>query len=236
MATPSKGYFLQKDRIPGTTTIISRFKDSGGLIWWAWEEGYKQCKAGLPLVHKETAEKAADIGTAAHAMIESHINGEWFEASKHPSVREMSEIDQQKACNAFDMYVRWEKQTGIKFLSKYQEIPLIHPELRYGGTPDAIGEIDGEIVLLDWKTSNSVYPDYLLQLADYTHLINDGIRMDTGEPLKFKVSNGGHLLRFAKEYPDFGHHYYGDLDLAWEQFKSFRKSYDTDKELKKRVK
>lgn len=235
MATPKGGYWLDNERLPGTTTIISRYKDSGGLIWWSWEEGYKQCQRGDPLKHKETVQQAADIGTAAHTMIESHINGEMFETAKHPSILMMSEADQQKACNAYDMYMKWEQQTGIQFLSKYQEIQLVCPILSFGGTPDAIGEINGEIVLLDWKTSNKVYPDYLLQLAAYKHLINNGVRMDNLEPLPFKVSNGAHLLRFAKEYPDFGHHYFGEMDDAWESFKLMRALYEFDKTLKKRV-
>ncbi len=51
---------------------------------------------------------------------------------------------------------------------------LIHETLGYGGTCDLIAEIDGEIWLLDWKTSKSVawasgvvYVDLKLQLAAY---------------------------------------------------------------------
>lgn len=227
MATPKKGYWLEGQRLPGTTTVIGRFKDSGGLLHWAFKQG----QSGASHLY-EQAEKAADIGTAAHALIEFHIN----ESEEKPKeYLELSNEDQTKADNAFEMYLKWEKQTGLKMLSKYQEIQLVSPALKFGGTPDAIAEIDGKIVLLDWKTSNSVYQDYIIQLAAYRHLINDGIRMDTGEPLKLQVENEAHLLRFAKDYPDFGHHYFGDLDVAWKQFCLFREAYDNDKELKKRA-
>ena len=39
MATPKKGYRYQNEVIPGTTTIISRFKDSGALMYWAHQQG-----------------------------------------------------------------------------------------------------------------------------------------------------------------------------------------------------
>lgn len=218
MATPKAGYFIDNERIPGTTTIISRFTDSGGLLQWAFKQG----QSGVSRLY-EKSDEACDIGTEAHSMIEARLNGEVLEATR------------PEAQQAFDNYLRWERQTKLELLSKYQEIQLVSPEFKFGGTPDAIGRIDGEIFLLDWKTSNGCYSDYLIQLAAYIHLVNEGVRMDTGEPLPFKVSKGTHLLRFAKNTPDFAHHFYGDLDLAWEQFKLLRAAFDNDKILRKRV-
>lgn len=232
MATPKSGYSLNGEKLPGTTTIISRFKDSGGLLYWAFEQG-KLAQQGKIQKLYDKAEKAADIGTVAHAMIEAHINGDNPQAVLNTILS--ADEDRQKAANAFEMYLKWEKQTGIKMLSKYQEIQLVSPEYKFGGTPDAIGEINGEIVLLDWKTSNGIYQDYMIQLAAYQHLVNDGVRMEDGKPFGLKVAKGAHLLRFAKDFPDFGHHYFGDLSDAWEQFILFRKAYEIDKQLKKRA-
>ncbi len=40
MPHPKGGYKTQDGkRAPGVTTIIGRFKDSGGLLWWAFEQG-----------------------------------------------------------------------------------------------------------------------------------------------------------------------------------------------------
>lgn len=227
MATPKAGYRLQTgERIPGTTTVAGRFKDSGGLLHWAFEQG----RNGASRLYEES-EKAADVGTAAHGMIERHVNGEPPETA----LCGMDAALAEKAQNAFAQYLKWAGQTKLKLLSKYQEIQLVCPVHRFGGTPDAIGEIDGEIVLLDWKTSNALYQDHLLQLAAYKHLIENGVRLGTWEPLNLKITGGFHLCRFAKEYPDFGHHYFGELDLAWEQFKRFRECYEADKVLKKRA-
>lgn len=220
MATPKDGYFYNGKRIPGTTTIIGRFKDSGGLLHWAHQQGVE----GRSLYEKR--DEAADIGTRAHSMIENHINGD-PQTETHPD-----------AINAFEQYLKWERQSHIKMLSKFQEIRMVSPTHMFGGTYDAVGEIDGEVVLLDWKTSNSVYCDYLIQLAAYRHLLEFGVRMDTGEPLSFDLplSNGAHLLRVSKDSPDFAHYYFGDLSEGWEQFVLFREAYEIDKKLKKRVK
>src|SRR6266536_485216 len=42
--------------VPGTTSIIGRFKDSGGLLHWAFQQG----KSGRRHLYEE-AEKAADV-------------------------------------------------------------------------------------------------------------------------------------------------------------------------------
>lgn len=232
MPTPSQGYWLDGARLPGTTTIIGRFKESGGLLQWAFKQG-QSGKASL----YEERDKAADIGTLAHKMVEVQIGNDFTGVGDPPDavLEGVDDDSAQKARNAFQMYRLWASMNKMKLLSDYQELQLVSPEYRFGGTPDAIGEINGEVVLLDWKTSNSVYQDYLIQLAAYQHLINDGVLMDTGKALSIKVGAGAHLLRFAKEYPDFGHHYFGDLSEAWRQFQLFREAYEIDKTLKRRA-
>lgn len=225
MPTPAKGYVWAGERIPGTTTVIGRWKDSGGLLQWAFKQGQN----GASHLY-EQAEKAADIGTLAHALIEAHINGE---IAKSPAPVEQAMLD--KAAQAYSQYIEWERQTRIELVSKFQEIQLVSPAYRFGGTPDAIGKIDGQYVLMDWKSSNAVYPDYLIQLAAYKHLVEEGVRMDNGEPLGIKIA-ACHLLRVSKDFPDFEHRKFVDLELPWRQFVRFREAYDDDKILKARVK
>lgn len=219
MPTPKAGYFLSDgSRVPGTTTIIGRYKDSAGLMHWAFKQG----KAGKDRLYGE-AEKAADIGTLAHAMVECHIKGENPHAALASAMPDMRE----KAESSFKAYLAWESMTKLRVIE--QEMQLVSEKYRYGGTPDAIGLINNELCLLDWKTSNSVYGDYLVQLAAYRNLWEE---RNPDRPL----TGGFHLLRFAKEYSDFAHHYYPNLDNAWRAFVLMRELYDIDRELKQRTK
>jgi hypothetical protein len=222
MPTPKAGYFLADgSRVPGTTTIIGRFKDSAGLMHWAFKQG----KAGKARLYEE-AEKAADIGTLAHAMVEDHIKGNdpyALLAGMCPDDEDM----RQKAQSAFKAYLAWESMTKLRVVD--QELQLISEKYKYGGTPDAIGLINNELCLLDWKTSNSVYSDYLIQLAAYRNLWEE---RNPDQPL----TGGFHLLRFAKEHADFAHHYYPNLDNAWRAFVLMRELYEIDRELKQRTK
>jgi len=225
MPTPRKGYNLQDGTIvPSVTTILGRFKESGGLIRWAYNQG----KEGKDLYETKTA--AADAGTMAHAAIELYIN------DKDPQEAFVGAADDiiSKAKGAFSAYLTWERHTKLKIIT--QEVQLVCELYRFGGTPDAIGEIDGELCLLDWKTSNDIYSDYLIQLAAYGWLIGYGVRMDTGEALHMQLNGGFHLLRFSKQNGDFAHHYYRELNLAWEAFVLQRRLYDICIDLKERVK
>jgi hypothetical protein len=230
---PTAAYTLRSgERIPGVTTVAGRFKDSAALLFWAFKQG----KSGAERLY-DSAEKAASIGTLTHSMIETHIDGEDPYSTLCELTPALADPEMGlRADNAFKQYLKWEEQSGIKFLSKYQEISLVSEEYKFGGTPDALGKIGNELVLIDWKTSNAVYMDYLLQLAAYKHLVEEGKRLDTREKLGLGKVKGFHLLRIAKDYPDFEHRYFGELDLAWEQFLLFRQAYENDKELKKRVK
>lgn len=217
MPTPKKGYRLKDGtKVPGTTTVIGRFKDSGGLLFWAFAQG-KLAEQGVISKLYDNANKAADLGTIAHGYIDDHIHKREFMLDRDNAL---------PAVTAFETYLKWEKAYSVEFVET--EMQLVSEEYQFGGTPDAIGIVNDELCLIDWKTSNAVYTDHLIQLAAYGHL------WDVNNPDK-PIVGGYHLCRFAKENGDFSHHYWPDLSEAWEQFKLFRRAYDIDKGLKKRA-
>ena len=214
MPTPTKGYFTKDgERVPGTTTIIGRFKESGALIAWA----YKRGKDGLELY--DSRDKAAELGTIVHEMVEAYIaHGERI------AICGLSDNDNEAVQSAFDAFQEWFESNKFKVVA--QEVQLVSEEYKFGGTPDAIAEDGkGRLVLLDWKTSDGIYQDFLYQLAAYRILARENGYILTG---------GSHLCRFAKQHGDFAHHFYPDLTDAVEGFIAMRRLYDIDKELKKR--
>lgn len=227
MARPASGYYnAAGEKVPGTTTIIGRFKESGGLIQWAYKSGREHERLvaqGKPAPRHlyDVVQAAADAGTMAHDMIEASILGVEYT----PPAATPPEIA-TKAVNAYQQFLEWREQTGIAIVAT--ERAYVSEALQFGGTVDAIGrDMKGRIVLLDWKTSNAVYSDMLIQLAAYALLLEECDPECT--------PRGFHLLRVAKESADFAHHYYGELEDAKEQFKLLRRAYDIDKRLSKRA-
>jgi len=220
---PKSGYKIDGKRVPGVTTIIGRFKDSGGLLWWAFEQG-KSAERGEISSLYDRRDEAADAGTLAHNLVESFLHDETMDNI----LAQIPDNDiGKKALQGYENFIRWKEDNKIRIYE--QEMELVSKSYRFGGCPDAVGvNSRGELCLLDWKTSNNIYPDYLIQIAAYKQLWEE----NNPEQL---ITGGLHLLRFSKENADFAHHYWSELDDAWEQFKLFRQAYENDKKLKKRT-
>ena len=220
MAHPKGGYrTAENKRVPGVTTIIGRFKDSGGLLYWAFAQGQSAERGEITRLY-DKRDEAATAGTLAHSMVEASILGNAVDDVLKGATREIKAQAEQ----AFRSYQKWESMTNLHIID--QEMSLVSEKYGFGGTPDAIGEVNGELCLVDWKTSNKVYPDMMIQLAAYRQLIHECTDY---------VTTGFHLCRFSKQHADFTHHYWSELDDAWEQFQLFLRAYEIDKALKKRV-
>ena len=239
MPTPREGYKLADGTaVPGTTTIISRFKDSGPLLFWAFKRG----KEGA---HRLYDNIATDVGTLVHAMVEADLHGHELPTIPSEFANQMVRIDppaypfdvpkdqqvmlsmKDAVKNAFDNYQREIKRSKAFFMPL--EVQLVSEKYKYGGTPDAIVEFEDVIDIGDWKSSNGVYLDHVIQLAAYRQLWN--------ESHKETPARGARLYRFAKESGAFAEHYYGPetLDLAFKQFLLFREAFELDKQLKRKV-
>lgn len=221
MPTAKNGYFVDSVKVPSVTTILGRFKDSGGLLYWACEQG-KAIQRGEIQKLYDKRDEAAGAGTLAHAMFQAHQD--W---GPMPKKEDYPDEIWTQAEQGFQNYLEWESNNKIVIV--HQEIQLVSKAYMFGGCPDAIGrDTKDRLCLIDWKTSNGVYQDYLCQLAAYRALWEENY---PDEP----ITGGFHLCRFSKDHADFTHHYWSELDDAWELFKLYRVAYDIDKKLKKRV-
>jgi len=221
MPHPSKGYHVDGVKVPGVTTIIGRFKESGGLLQWAFQQGQAAERGEIKNLY-DKRDSAAEAGTLAHSLVEAHIKG-----APSPDMSTYPPEIAAQATQGYENYLRWQDDNKIEIA--YQEMELVSRVHLFGGCPDAIGrDSRGQLCILDWKTSNGVYQDFLVQIAAYSILWEEN---NPSEPLV----GGYHLLRFAKEHADFAHHYWSELEQAKRQFILFREAYDLDKILKKRV-
>lgn len=223
MPRPKGGYKLQDgSSVIGVTTITGRFKDSGGLLYWACEQGRAIERGEISKLY-DKRDSAAEAGTLCHDMVEAHIKKEPVpDLSKYP------EKIAKQAQQGYENYLEWEQNSNIKIILTEPE--LVSEKYKFGGCPDAIGvDSRGRLCIPDWKTSSGdAYVDYLLQLAAYK------ILWEENNPDK-PITGGFHLCRFVKENADFHHHYWSELEDAKEMFLHLRECYELDKKLKKRL-
>jgi len=118
---------------------------------------------GLALKGVKAADKvktaAADVGTAAHALVEWHTRvmlGE--DAGPEPQVPDAALL-------AVESWKDWCKEVDFKPL--WVERVVYHPGDGYAGTADWKGYVKGVCTLGDIKTGKAIYPEAYLQNRAY---------------------------------------------------------------------
>lgn len=190
-------------KVPGVTTVVDQLPKPY-LTYWAAREAaeaavtnwdivsqlVKRDPAGatdyLKSAHRRTSRSAADLGSAAHEYFERLARGEAINprhvhADVRPHVRWFSEFLEQ---------------VQPEFL--HLEETVWSDEHQYAGSFDAIARVDGELVVLDWKTSKSVYDSVALQLSAYRYA-NRIILAADGESVDVPALAGGAVLHVRPE-------------------------------------
>lgn len=219
MPTPRAGYHLADGtKVPGVTTILGRWKESGGLLQWAFKQG----QSGARSLYEER-DRAADIGTMAHAMAEEHMRGNDPDAALDAFKPDADAAT--KARQAFGSFRKW--ADGQRGMLVSAEEPLVSEVHRFGGTPDFVIRTPEGLAMGDIKTSNGIYRDHLMQVAAYGIVWNETHPDDP-------IVAGFHVARFSKDFPDFEHRYFAELEGAARLFVVLRDAYALDLELKRR--
>lgn len=100
------------------------------------------------------SDTAADHGAAVHEAIHCSLQGLPYDVQYEPEVT---------------AYRRWLEAEDLSPVAT--ELPLLSRQLEAGGTIDVVAvDRGGRIVLVDWKTSAAVYPEYHYQLGAYALL------------------------------------------------------------------
>jgi hypothetical protein len=228
---PTKRYLVSGKRVPGATTVISTSLGWGkeGLLFWANRLGQEGKD------HREERDAAADAGTIAHAMAEADVKGTPMPV-RPGSPTEAEAETWTKAEAAYSAYRDWKESSKFRLI--LSEVSFVSNDLRFGGTLDAVAELNGRVCLVDFKTSNSMHPEHLIQMAAYRHLWERGVLFEHPDIfVKRDPFESIEILRFSKQGGDFHHAHYRHerLDKPWTAFQLLRQLYDLKKDIESMV-
>ncbi len=172
--------------VPGGSTISRVGEDQSHLIAWAWNLGMEHQD------YKKVTDHAANIGSVAHFLIECWLKGD------EPNLEEYSKLAIDAGHLIFEKFkTSWTKE-GLTYVAS--ELELVSETYRYGGTLDIVArDRDKELVLVDEKSSPSIYGSFYRQLSGYEHLWNE----NNEEPIKRRV-----IFRHGKDNPK-------DTEIRW---------------------
>ena len=151
---PDSRYYRRNGKYyPSVTYVLGYYPKGKFFEDWLKKVGYSA---------DYIVKKAADEGTQVHEMIESYLNNEElnFLSSNgdplyNPNIWQM-----------FLKFVEWWETYKPTLLET--EVHLFSDKLKVAGTCDLVCEIEGEIWIIDFKTSNNIQTTYELQTAIYS--------------------------------------------------------------------
>lgn len=146
------------ERVPGASTIAKIGDNPEALIAWAWRLGTEGQD------YRKVRDTAADIGSLAHFLIQCYLRGEQADIS------EFAPADVSKAETCFLKFLEFWQKENLTMIAT--EIPLVSEEFKFGGTLDTVA-LDGGMVLLDYKSGNTIWDAHLFQLSAYEQLWNE---------------------------------------------------------------
>jgi hypothetical protein len=206
------------ERLPGTTWVIGQNLgwNKDALMRWANREGL----AGRNIRDERgtTAQRAADIGTAAHAMIEAHILGQEPEAVAAPFLSTLNADDRPKAWRGFTAFQRWFRNSRLVIVGT--ELYGVDEEYQTGYCLDALAldqDVETRLEVCDWKSSKGTYADHFIQVSAYTVFTER--RLSAAWEQKVEIA-GAHVVRVDKSSGAFKHIYWPRdiLEDGWRVF------------------
>jgi hypothetical protein len=203
-APHQKYHLADGTQVPGGSTICKIGDDAGALIHWAWNLG----REGKD--YRKERDKAADIGTIAHFLIECYLNGQVAD------LEDYSQADIDKALLCYNKFVDWWDEQHLEKVTT--EIQLVNESHRYGGTIDLIAKCpNGDHVLIDFKTSKKISDSYWRQCAGYAALWNENQDVNGFNAIN-QITNHA-IVRIGKqEEGDFEVVWKNDLSKEWYVF------------------
>lgn len=168
----------------GVTDIKRQIIAKPGLMHWSKDEAIKWLKKLDRKPTEQDFEQASkaytiksdfgkDIGTEVHSAIERYLTG-----TINTGVSKEAE-------KAFMAFRNWFENTNLKAIATEQAV--YSRSRQYCGTFDALLEIEGKLVLVDFKTTNvsayalkkgkdwtGLYPEDFMQLGFYSQAYHEG--------------------------------------------------------------
>jgi len=183
-------YMVEDKLVPAVTRIVdavspkslTEWAAKAGADWWfkiSNSDNYKddvEMQAivydGIRFAHKEISREAQIIGSDVHKWIELWIK---FQISGGESITEYPEDVRIPMEN----FHKWVESREVEWIASEKKV--YSKFWNYAGTIDALAKINGELYVIDFKTSAKIYKEYYLQVYGYAQAIHEMVNDDSNK-------------------------------------------------------
>jgi hypothetical protein len=162
--------------VPSVTWITQSYPKGIGYFKWLAERGWDEAEA--------IKTQAGDKGTKVHLAIEDILAGKEVRIdSKYPSKTTGNDEELTlEECDAILSFTSWKKSMEENYIIETlaTEITVFSMQYNYAGTVDWIVKMThketqvAEYWIIDFKTSQQVWPSHELQLNAYKRVLENG--------------------------------------------------------------
>src|SRR3990167_1031790 len=193
----SKTYYLS------STTILDVYPKGYGYIQWLKSFGVNA---------DQIMKQAGEQGSKIHDAIDRFLKGEEIKWINEDNEINYTVEEWIMLMRFFDFWTKYKPKVIA------QEQSLLSEKLGFGGTADLVCEMNNEIWLIDYKSTNGIYKSHELQVASYAMLWNNTVKehkiQKTGimwlkaltrgeDKLKKKIQGEGWILKeFDRSYEE----------------------------------
>lgn len=163
---------------------------TGGLSvdYWIPSDLLPELVNKAKTAHRDKLDEATNVGKIAHAWIEEYIHASMIPDIEQAIAAKTSIFgklpDDPQAANCCLAAINWMDNHTIRWI--HTEKKIYSREYRYAGTMDGLclanscnnpncckSYFSDALTLADWKTSNALYPEMLLQTAAYQNAYSE---------------------------------------------------------------
>lgn len=188
--------------VPSVTWIAESYPKGIGFYKWLADKSWDEAEA-LKVA-------AGEKGSRVHQAIHELISGKEVRIdSKYTIDGEESELSLEDY-DCIISFARWAAESKPTFIKT--EYVVFNDELNYAGTVDLLCEIGGEKYIVDFKTSQYIWPSHKLQLSAYKKC---------GGDVKLAILQVGYRLN-KKKYK------FTEIDDCFDLFMSARNIWESE--------
>lgn len=189
--------------VPSVTTIL-KVIGKEALMQWANSLGWKRKSLNKEL------DDASLVGTMAHAYVEAYIfNDRTSLVNINVEIDSMPYELGNKVRKCIVSFMSWWKENSHHIKKVAYEVQLVTDF--YGGTCDFVCYYDGELTIIDFKTSSDFHPTMYMQLAAYAKMYEQlyDVKVKRIAVLRLDKKEGRKaILKFINEVPGGDRSYY----------------------------
>lgn len=179
------------------TTFLNAYPTSEQLVQWIASQGFHESR--------QIRDAAGRAGTKIHSAIDDLIGGAILGEFAYTTEEWVK----------LQSFVDWYHEYKPEIIAT--EMAIFSRKGQYAGRIDCIARINGEVYVIDWKSSRSIHNSFALQFAAYANAIEEmtDLKIDNTACLQMGAANKNGY-RFVI-YPDWKEHYkvFKNVKATW---------------------